>query len=83
MSSFFPADNYTLSLRRYKRISNIQRPVDLVKQCNKDAEGRFVKVLLLCLLLMDISDSLKILDNICVIMTRDDKRSDFLENALI
>ena len=37
-------------------------------QCNKDAGGLFEKVLWLCLLLIDISGSLEILDNFSVIL---------------
>ena len=37
-------------------------------QCNQDAGGLFEKVLWLCLLLIDISGSLEILDNISVIL---------------
>ena len=38
-------------------------------QCNKDAGGLFVKVLYLCLLLIDISASLKIRNNISAIIS--------------
>ena len=38
-------------------------------QCNKDAGRLFEKVMWLCLLLIDISGSLKILDSIIVILS--------------
>ena len=51
-------------------IKNGRLPLQLIKKkCGGNAGGLSEKVLLLCLLLTDISGSLKILDNISVILS--------------
>ena len=53
-----------------QRITPLSRRMtqNVPMQCNKDARGLFVKILWLCLLLIDICGSLEILDDISVIL---------------